>query len=156
MRPFIIIFALLCTLILIIVGVRVLKTKNNKVSTFIFYIALFLSIIGLSTQFSACSKKNTNIKNSPRIIALQKNEKWLQFKKIWKKLDAIESKSTNSLSQGPLAFTSYDTAFIFIGTDPTVAKPILTNSAIQIYFYTRFNPSSVAKILELIYPSMIS
>lgn len=57
--------------------------------------------------------------------------------------------SHNTLSQSPWTFRSYDASFIFIGTDPSVAKPIITNTAIQIYFYTRYNPLEIAKNLGI-------
>ncbi len=51
------------------------------------------------------------------------------------------------ISKGPWTLRSYDISMIFIGTDPIVDQPMLTNSGIQTIFFTKFDPFVISNLL---------
>jgi hypothetical protein len=56
------------------------------------------------------------------------------------------------ISHGPWTLRSYDVSMIFIGTDPVVDHPILTNTGVQVMFYSNFDPYTVSNLLGISKP----
>ncbi|MFW9856804.1 MAG: ATP-binding protein [Candidatus Thorarchaeota archaeon] len=55
------------------------------------------------------------------------------------------------IGKGPWTLRAYDISMIFIGTDPVVDQPMLSNTGITTIFYTNYNPQVVSNMLGLSY-----
>ncbi|MFW9903166.1 MAG: hypothetical protein ACFFFH_02455 [Candidatus Thorarchaeota archaeon] len=53
------------------------------------------------------------------------------------------------IAKGPWTLRAYDISMIFIGTDPIVDHPILTNTGVLALFFTKFDPFVVSNLLGL-------
>ena len=53
------------------------------------------------------------------------------------------------LAKGPWTLRAYDISMIFIGTDPIVEQPILTNTGVLAIFFTKFDPYVISNLLGL-------
>jgi hypothetical protein len=51
------------------------------------------------------------------------------------------------IARGPWTLRSYDVSMIFVGTDPIIDLPMLTNAGITTMFYSKFDPYKVANLL---------
>ncbi len=51
------------------------------------------------------------------------------------------------IARGPWTLRSYDVSMIFVGTDPIIDLPMLTNAGIMTMFYSKFDPYKVANLL---------
>jgi hypothetical protein len=51
------------------------------------------------------------------------------------------------IARGPWTLRSYDVSMIFVGTDPIIDLPMLTNAGIIAMFYSKFDPFKVANLL---------
>lgn len=51
------------------------------------------------------------------------------------------------IARGPWTLRSYDVSMIFVGTDPIVDLPMLTNAGIVTMFFSKFDPYKVANLL---------
>jgi hypothetical protein len=59
---------------------------------------------------------------------------------------------TNSMSmigRGPWTLRAYDVSMIFVGTDPVVDQPMLTNSGVKSIFFTNFDSYQIANLLGI-------
>ncbi|PWI47438.1 hypothetical protein CEE45_11520 [Candidatus Heimdallarchaeota archaeon B3_Heim] len=57
--------------------------------------------------------------------------------------------SESIISKGPWTLRSYDISMIFIGTDPVIDQPILTNMGIFSIFYSKYDPYAIATLLGI-------
>ncbi|UCG89764.1 MAG: DUF87 domain-containing protein [Candidatus Heimdallarchaeota archaeon] len=63
---------------------------------------------------------------------------------------SYRSKTPESMiAKGPWTLRAYDISMIFIGTDPIVEQPILTNTGVLIVFFTKFDPYVISNLLGL-------
>ncbi len=53
------------------------------------------------------------------------------------------------IGRGPWTLRAYDVSMVFIGTDPIVDHPILTNAGVIAMFYSNFDPYTVANFLGI-------
>jgi hypothetical protein len=53
------------------------------------------------------------------------------------------------IAKGPWTLRAYDISMIFIGTDPIVDQPILTNTGVLAVFFTKFDPFIISNLLGL-------
>ncbi len=53
------------------------------------------------------------------------------------------------IGKGPWTLRAYDISMIFIGTDPIVEQPILTNTGVLSVFFTKFDPYVISNLLGL-------
>lgn len=53
------------------------------------------------------------------------------------------------IAKGPWTLRAYDISMIFIGTDPIVEQPILTNTGVMAIFFTKFDPYVISNLLGL-------
>ena len=53
------------------------------------------------------------------------------------------------IAKGPLTLRAYDISMIFVGTDPIVDQPILTNTGVLAVFFTKFDPYVISNLLGL-------
>jgi hypothetical protein len=51
------------------------------------------------------------------------------------------------IGKGPWTLRSYDISMIFIGTDPVIDQPILTNTGVLAIFYSKYDPFTMANLL---------
>jgi len=51
------------------------------------------------------------------------------------------------IARGPWTLRSYDVSMIFVGTDPIIDLPMLTNAGILTMFFSKFDPYKVANLL---------
>ncbi|MHA2247611.1 MAG: ATP-binding protein [Candidatus Hodarchaeales archaeon] len=62
----------------------------------------------------------------------------------------FRSKSPESMiGRGPWTLRAYDISMIFIGTEPIIDQPMLTNTGVLTFFFTKFNPFEVANLLGI-------
>ncbi|MFX1285481.1 MAG: ATP-binding protein [Promethearchaeota archaeon] len=57
--------------------------------------------------------------------------------------------SETMIAKGPWTLRAYDISMIFIGTDPIVKQPILTNAGVVTVFFTKFDPYVISNLLGL-------
>ncbi|MFX1424084.1 MAG: ATP-binding protein [Promethearchaeota archaeon] len=63
----------------------------------------------------------------------------------------FRSKSPESMiGRGPWTLRAYDISMIFIGTEPIIDQPMLTNTGLLTLFFTKFNPFEVANLLGIV------
>ncbi|MFX0124557.1 MAG: ATP-binding protein, partial [Candidatus Hodarchaeota archaeon] len=53
------------------------------------------------------------------------------------------------IAKGPWTLRAYDISMIFIGTDPIVEQPILTNTGVLALFFTKFDPYVLSNLLGI-------
>ncbi|MFX1514741.1 MAG: ATP-binding protein [Promethearchaeota archaeon] len=53
------------------------------------------------------------------------------------------------VAKGPWTLRAYDISMIFVGTDPIVEQPILTNTGVLAVFFTKFDPYVISNLLGL-------
>lgn len=53
------------------------------------------------------------------------------------------------IGRGPWTLRAYDISMIFIGTEPIIDQPMLTNTGLLTLFFTKYNPFEVANLLGL-------
>ncbi|UCG00609.1 MAG: DUF87 domain-containing protein [Candidatus Heimdallarchaeota archaeon] len=53
------------------------------------------------------------------------------------------------IAKGPWTLRAYDISMIFIGTDPIVEQPILTNTGVLAVFFTKFDPYVISNLLGI-------
>jgi hypothetical protein len=56
---------------------------------------------------------------------------------------------TSMIGRGPWTLRSYDISMIFIGTDPIVDQPMLSNTGVLTVFFTNFDPYAIANLLGI-------
>ncbi len=62
----------------------------------------------------------------------------------------FRSQSPESMiGRGPWTLRAYDISMVFIGTEPIIDQPMLTNTGLLTIFFTKFNPFEVANMLGL-------
>jgi hypothetical protein len=62
----------------------------------------------------------------------------------------FRSKSPESMiGRGPWTLRAYDISMIFIGTEPIIDQPMLTNTGVLTIFFTKFNPFEVSNLLGI-------
>ncbi|MFX1286084.1 MAG: ATP-binding protein [Promethearchaeota archaeon] len=62
----------------------------------------------------------------------------------------FRSKSPESMiGRGPWTLRAYDISMIFIGTEPIIDQPMLTNTGLLTLFFTKFNPFEVSNLLGI-------
>lgn len=62
----------------------------------------------------------------------------------------FRSKSPESMiGRGPWTLRAYDISMIFIGTEPIIDQPMLTNTGLLMIFFTKFDPYAVANLLGI-------
>jgi hypothetical protein len=58
------------------------------------------------------------------------------------------SQSPNTIiGKGPWTLRAYDVSMIFIGTDPVIELPMLTNAGVIVMFYSKFDPYKISTLL---------
>ena len=53
------------------------------------------------------------------------------------------------IGRGPWTLRAYDISMFFIGTDPIVDQPMLTNTGILTMFFTKFDPFIISNLLGI-------
>ena len=53
------------------------------------------------------------------------------------------------IGRGPWTLRAYDISMIFVGTEPIIDQPMLTNTGLLTLFFTKFNPFEVANLLGI-------
>jgi len=53
------------------------------------------------------------------------------------------------IGKGPLTLRAYDISMIFVGTDPIIDQPMLSNTGIKAVFFTTFDPNLIANMLGI-------
>ncbi len=51
------------------------------------------------------------------------------------------------IGRGPWTLRAYDVSMVFIGTDPIIDLPMLTNAGVLTMFYSKFDPYKIANLL---------
>lgn len=60
------------------------------------------------------------------------------------------SKTPESMiGRGPWTLRAYDISMIFVGTDPIIDQPMLTNTGVVAIFFTKFDPLVIANLLGI-------
>ncbi|MHA2305081.1 MAG: ATP-binding protein, partial [Candidatus Hodarchaeales archaeon] len=63
---------------------------------------------------------------------------------------SYKSKTPESMiGRGPWTLRAYDISMIFIGTDPIIDQPMLTNTGVTAMFFTKFDPYAIANLLGI-------
>lgn len=57
--------------------------------------------------------------------------------------------SMSMIGRGPWTLRAYDVSMIFVGTDPVVDQPMLTNSGVKSIFFTNFDSYQIANLLGI-------
>ncbi|MFX0085489.1 MAG: ATP-binding protein [Candidatus Hodarchaeota archaeon] len=57
--------------------------------------------------------------------------------------------SESMIGKGPWTLRAYDISMIFIGTDPIVDQPMLTNTGTMVIFFSKFDPYVIANLLGI-------
>jgi hypothetical protein len=58
-----------------------------------------------------------------------------------------QSTPKSIIGRGPWTLRAYDVSMVFIGTDPMIDLPMLTNAGVFAMFYSKFDPYKVANLL---------
>lgn len=53
------------------------------------------------------------------------------------------------IGRGPWTLRAYDISMVFIGTDPIIDQPMLTNTGVSAIFFTKFDPYAIANLLGI-------
>ncbi len=53
------------------------------------------------------------------------------------------------IGRGPWTLRAYDISMVFIGTDPIIDQPMLTNTGVTTIFFTKFDPYAIANMLGI-------
>jgi len=56
---------------------------------------------------------------------------------------------TSMIGLGPWTLRAYDVSMIFVGTDPIVDQPMLSNTGVLTVFFTNFDPYAMANLLGI-------
>jgi hypothetical protein len=60
-----------------------------------------------------------------------------------------QSTPKSIIGRGPWTLRAYDVSMVFIGTDPIIDLPMLTNAGVFAMFYSKFDPYKVANLLGI-------
>ena len=60
-----------------------------------------------------------------------------------------QSTPKSIIGRGPWTLRAYDVSMVFIGTDPIIDLPMLTNAGVFAMFYSKFDPYKIANLLGL-------
>ncbi len=77
------------------------------------------------------------------ILIMDEIQKLLPSKSKWNNFP------TSMISKGPWTLRAYDISMIFVGTDPIVDQPMLSNTGIKAVFFTTFDPNVIANMLGI-------
>ncbi|MFX0173652.1 MAG: hypothetical protein ACFE9L_17320 [Candidatus Hodarchaeota archaeon] len=53
------------------------------------------------------------------------------------------------IGRGPWTLRAYDVSMIFVGTDPIIDQPMLSNTGVLSTFFTNFDPYAIATLLGI-------
>ncbi|MFX1505507.1 MAG: ATP-binding protein [Promethearchaeota archaeon] len=124
----------------VIIDLSAFESMEDQSGKQIFLNVVLQYIYYFARSFRAPFKEESLPKN---IIVLDEIQKLIPTQRY--KTRTPES----MIAKGPWTLRAYDISMIFIGTDPIVDQPILTNAGILAVFFTKFDPYVISNLLGL-------
>ncbi len=123
-----------------IIDLSAFEAMEDQTGKQIFLDVVLQYIYYFARSFRAPFKEETLPKN---IFIFDEIQKLVQLKSYRTRVPE------SMIGKGPWTLRSYDISMIFIGTDPVVEQPMLTNAGILTVFFTKFDPFVISNLLGI-------
>ena len=123
-----------------IIDLSAFEAMEDQTGRQIFLDVVLQYIYYFARSFRVPFKEETLPKN---IFILDEIQKLLPSKSYGKK------SPESMIGKGPWTLRAYDISMLFIGTDPIIEQPMLTNAGILTVFFTKFDPYVISNLLGI-------
>ena len=124
----------------VIIDLSAFEAMEDQIGREIFLNVVFQNLYYFVRTFRAPFKEESLPQN---VFILEEIQKLAPVKNFRSKYPE------SMIGRGPWTLRAYDISMIFIGTEPIIDQPILTNTGLLTLFFTKFDPYNVANLLGI-------